>query len=92
VPAHLNEISPSEVRGTFPGTVYQLGNLIASVNAILQAGIAASTGGNYGLALALVAIVSALVIALAMTYGPQAQDVEMVEAPQGSIGTPSFKS
>jgi MFS transporter, SHS family, lactate transporter len=30
IPAHLNEISPTLARGTFPGFVYQLGNLIAS--------------------------------------------------------------
>jgi MFS transporter, SHS family, lactate transporter len=77
VPAHLNEISPKGERGTFPGTVYQLGNLIASVNAVLQTSIAEHTGGNYAIALAGVAIVSSLVIALFMGLGPQAQDVEM---------------
>lgn len=30
IPAHLNEIAPGLARGTFPGFVYQLGNLIAS--------------------------------------------------------------
>jgi MFS transporter, SHS family, lactate transporter len=30
IPAHLNEIAPALARGTFPGFVYQLGNLIAS--------------------------------------------------------------
>jgi SHS family lactate transporter-like MFS transporter len=78
VPAHLNEISPRDARGTFPGTVYQLGNLLASVNAVLQTSIAERTGGNYAIALAGVAIVSALAIALFMGLGPQAQDVEMV--------------
>jgi SHS family lactate transporter-like MFS transporter len=33
IPAHLNEISPPQVRGTFPGFTYQLGNLI-SANAL----------------------------------------------------------
>ena len=33
VPAHLNELSPHEVRGTFPGFAYQTGNLLASANA-----------------------------------------------------------
>jgi SHS family lactate transporter-like MFS transporter len=33
VPAHLNELSPAEVRGTFPGFTYQIGNLLASANA-----------------------------------------------------------
>jgi MFS transporter, SHS family, lactate transporter len=77
VPAHLNEISPRDARGTFPGTVYQLGNLLASVNAVMQTSIAERTGGNYAVALAGVAIVSALAIALFMGFGPQAQDVDM---------------
>ena len=49
VPVHLNELSPDNARGTFPGFVYQLGNLIASVNAPLQAALAAHWGGNYAL-------------------------------------------
>lgn len=77
VPAHLNELSPSDSRGTFPGTVYQLGNLIASVNAVLQTGVAERTGGNYSIALAAVAICAALAIALCMKFGPEAKDVEM---------------
>jgi hypothetical protein len=40
IPVHLNELSPDDSRGV-PGFVYQLGNLIASFNATLQAGIAA---------------------------------------------------
>ena len=78
VPAHLNELSPSGTRGTFPGTVYQLGNLIASVNAILQTTVAERTGGNYAIALAAVAICAVLVIAVCMKFGPEKQDVELV--------------
>jgi SHS family lactate transporter-like MFS transporter len=40
VPVHLNELSPDGIRATFPGFVYQLGNLIASRNAPLQTSIA----------------------------------------------------
>jgi len=47
VPVHLNELSPDTGRGTFPGFVYQLGNLLASVNATLQVGIASHFGENY---------------------------------------------
>jgi SHS family lactate transporter-like MFS transporter len=77
VPAHLNELSPSDARGTFPGTVYQLGNLIASVNAVLQTTVAERSGGNYAVALASVAVCACLVIALCMKFGPEAKDVEM---------------
>lgn len=71
IPAHLNELSPSEVRGTFPGLTYQLGNLVAAgipqIEAIIAAKIALPAGGaNYGGALALVtAIVLASVITVA---------------------------
>ncbi|MGA7908271.1 MAG: MFS transporter [Candidatus Sulfotelmatobacter sp.] len=37
IPAHLNELSPPAVRGTFPGFAYQLGNLLASRNSVIQA-------------------------------------------------------
>lgn len=77
VPVHLNELSPPGVRGTFAGTVYQLGNLIASVNAVFQAEFAQSRGGNYSIALAVVACFAALLIAVMMYLGPEAKDAEM---------------
>ncbi len=40
IPAHLNELSPPEVRGTFPGFAYQLGNLLSSRNVVIQARLA----------------------------------------------------
>jgi SHS family lactate transporter-like MFS transporter len=76
IPVHLNELSPDEARGTFPGFTYQIGNLIASVNATLQAEIAAHTGGNYALALALVAGVVAIVIAILTALGTEAKGVQ----------------
>jgi MFS transporter, SHS family, lactate transporter len=75
IPVHLNELSPDEARGTFPGFVYQLGNLLASVNATLQAGIAAHYGGNYGLALAVVIAVVAIAIALLTGFGVEAKGI-----------------
>ncbi|MGZ5940174.1 MAG: MFS transporter, partial [Rhizomicrobium sp.] len=69
VPAHLNELSPAEARGTFPGTVYQLGNFIASSNAVLQARIAENHNNNYSLALAGVAVTAALAVALLAWLG-----------------------
>jgi MFS transporter, SHS family, lactate transporter len=75
VPVHLNELSPDEARGTFPGFVYQLGNLIASVNATLQAGIAAHYGGDYAFALAIVAGVVAVAIVILTALGTEARGV-----------------
>jgi len=73
IPVHLNELSPDEARGTFPGFVYQVGNLIASVNATLQAGMAVHYGGNYALALAAVAGTVAVVIVVLAVFGPEAK-------------------
>jgi SHS family lactate transporter-like MFS transporter len=44
IPAHLNEISPDLARGTFPGFVYQLGNLIASGTLQIIATLAVAYG------------------------------------------------
>ena len=75
IPVHLNELSPDDARGTFPGFVYQLGNLIASVNATLQAGIAVRYGGNYAIALAVVAGTVAVVIMVLTALGTEAKGV-----------------
>ena len=75
IPVHLNELSPDEARGTFPGFVYQLGNLIASVNAPLQASIAAHYGGNYSIALAAVAGTVAVAIVVLTAAGTEAKGV-----------------
>jgi MFS transporter, SHS family, lactate transporter len=79
VPAHLNELSPAEVRGTFPGFTYQLGNLFASVNYTLQSGLADRFHGDYGLALAIVVAIVAVVLALLAGFGPEAKDTAFVE-------------
>ena len=79
VPVHLNELSPGAVRGMFPGFAYQLGNLIASRNAVIQAGIAADHGGNYGLALAIVAGITVVVIVIWTAVGPERRDVDFLE-------------
>jgi SHS family lactate transporter-like MFS transporter len=73
VPVHLNEISPAALRGTFPGFAYQLGNLLASYNATLQAGLAVDHGGNYAFALAIVAGSAAVAVALLAGFGKEAR-------------------
>ncbi|WP_242186463.1 MFS transporter [Sphingomonas sp. CARO-RG-8B-R24-01] len=78
VPVHLNELSPAAVRGMFPGFAYQLGNLIASRNGPLQAGIAQANHGNYGLAMALVAGVTVVVLIGWTAFGPERRNVDFV--------------
>ncbi len=84
IPAYLNELSPAAIRATFPGLVYQLGNLIASPNANLQVAIAHRTGGSLALPLALVVGTVALLIAILATLGPDSSD--------GPLADPTVRS
>jgi SHS family lactate transporter-like MFS transporter len=88
VPAHLNEISPAEARATFPGTVYQLGNFIASSNANLQLLLAGAFAGAYSIAMAIVAVAAAVVIAILASLGGEARDATLGAA-QGADGEPA---
>ena len=71
IPAHLNELAPGAARATIPAFVYQAGNFLASYNAPLQAKIAEGNGGDYGLALAIVAAVVAVVIVVVIRFSPE---------------------
>ena len=76
VPAYLNEISPPAIRATFPGAVYQLGNLLASANANIQVWLAAQFGG-ISWAMAAVVGAAALLITLLVATGREARHVRM---------------
>jgi len=75
VPAYLMEISPPQVRATFPGTMYQIGNFVASSNAVLQTWYATEHGDNYRVALAAVVLAAAVTIALLAGFGREAASV-----------------
>ena len=81
VPVHLNELSPPEVRGTFPGLAYQLGNFAAAYAAQQQAWLAehfrSATGQpNYALTMALVEAVVFLVIIFLAAIGREERGKE----------------
>ena len=67
---------------TFQVSFIKLGNLIASVNArrFQKAGIAAHYGGNYGLALAVVAGSVAIIIVVLTAVGTEAKGVVFTKA------------
>ncbi len=79
IPVHLNEISPDEIRATFPGFVYQLGNLLASGNATLQAQFAVDHGNNYGMALATVAGIVAVLICVFIVFSRERRGIDMTQ-------------
>ena len=76
VPVHLNELSPGEFRGTFPGLAYQLGNFAAAYAAQQQAWLAdhfrdANGNPNYALTMASVECFVFLAIILLAAIGPE---------------------
>jgi SHS family lactate transporter-like MFS transporter len=81
IPAHLNELSPPEVRGTFPGFAYQLGNFFAAANLTIQAAVADHFGGNYGISMAIISGLIAIAVAGFAGFGPQAKEVEFTHMP-----------
>jgi len=80
IPVHLNEISPDEIRATFPGLVYQLGNLIASVNGPLQSKIAEIHGNNYALVMAVVIGIVAVVICVLIPFSRERRGIDMTQS------------
>jgi SHS family lactate transporter-like MFS transporter len=78
VPAHLNELSPPAVRGTFPGLAYQLGNLLASRNQVLQAKIAEQRyGGLFAPVLAWTLLIVAALVAVVTGSGRERKGADM---------------
>jgi SHS family lactate transporter-like MFS transporter len=70
VPAHLNELSPSAVRGTFPGFAYQLGNLLASWNIKVQTRLVEQRfGGLFAPVMAWTVLIIATLVALVTWSG-----------------------
>ena len=81
VPVHLNELSPAEFRGTFPGLAYQLGNFAAAYAAQQQAWLAehfpsANGEPNYALTMALVEAVVFLAIIFLAAIGREERGKE----------------
>ncbi len=81
VPVHLNELSPPEYRGTFPGLAYQLGNFAAAYAAQQQARLAqhfhdANGHANYALTMAAVALAVFIAIIVLTAIGREARGIE----------------
>jgi MFS transporter, SHS family, lactate transporter len=80
IPAHLNELSPPSTRATFPGLAYQLGNLFASKNAVLQAvAVEKYYDGRYAPVLAWTVLGVAVLIALVTLAGREASGADLTQ-------------
>ena len=81
IPAHLNELSPAAVRGTFPGFAYQIGNLLSARNVVIQAGVAEDHyGGLFAPMMAWTVLLTAILVALATRLGPERQGCDLSNA------------
>src|SRR6266852_3230767 len=70
IPAHINELSPDQLRGFFPGFAYQLGVLVAAGSPYFEALMAKRMG--YGQAMGLFALVVLLIGSIVIVLGPEA--------------------
>lgn len=78
IPAHLNELSPPSVRGTLPGFAYQLGNLLSSRNAVIQAKLAERQfAGRYPPVLAWTVLLIASMVAIVTLMGKERRGADL---------------
>src|SRR5579872_603898 len=89
IPVHLNELSPADMRGAFPGYAYQVGNLLASGNAVWQVQLAEARHNDYSLAMAVVAGAAAIAIAAWTIFGPERRQTSFAAGPSPAGGQSS---
>ncbi len=78
IPAHLNELSPPAVRGTFPGFAYQIGNLLSSRNVVIQAKLAEQRyGGVFAPVLAWTVLIVATLVAVVTWSGRERRGADL---------------
>jgi MFS transporter, SHS family, lactate transporter len=78
IPAHLNELSPPAVRGTFPGFAYQLGNLLSSWNGVKQARLAEQRyGGVFAPVMAWTVLLVASLVAMVTWSGRERRGADL---------------
>jgi SHS family lactate transporter-like MFS transporter len=82
IPVHLNELSPGELRGFFPGFAYQLGVLFASSITVIEAVLAKHL--TYAQSLGLLAGIVLLIGAPVIGLGPEAKGVAFGKAESSS--------
>jgi len=73
IPAHINELSPGQLRGFFPGFAYQLGVLLASSITYIEAVLGEHF--TYAQAMGILAAAMLLTAAVVIALGPEAKGV-----------------
>jgi SHS family lactate transporter-like MFS transporter len=78
IPVHINELSPPQLRGFFPGFAYQTGVLIASTIAYIEAVLGEHF--SYATSMAGLAAIVLLIGAVDIWLGPEAKGVAFVKS------------
>ncbi|MBV9012705.1 MAG: MFS transporter [Pseudonocardiales bacterium] len=82
IPAHLTEMSPDAIRGSYPGLTYQLGNLLAALNLPIQQALAEHHGYSFALTATMIPVLVVVIVLTAI--GPEAKGIRFGEAPLAS--------
>lgn len=77
IPAHINELSPGALRGFFPGFAYQLGVLIASGIAYIEAVLAQHV--SYATSMELLAGAVLILGVIIVIAGPEARGIHFID-------------
>lgn len=78
IPAHLNELSPPGMRGTFPGFAYQLGNFLSSKNSVIQAKLVERRyGGRFSPVLGWTVLLVASLVAVTTWSGRERRGADL---------------
>jgi SHS family lactate transporter-like MFS transporter len=79
IPAHLTEMSPDAIRGSYPGVTYQLGNLFASLNLPIQEKLAEHHSYSFALMSTVIPVLVAVIVLTAI--GKEAKGIRFGSAP-----------
>jgi SHS family lactate transporter-like MFS transporter len=86
IPAHINELSPPEARGFFPGFCYQIGSLVSAGSAYIEARFAEVF--SYSTAMGVMAGLVLLLAAITVGLGPENRNRVFVHSKPGGPGGP----
>ena len=77
IPAHINELSPPQLRGFFPGFVYQLGVLCAASISYIEARMGEHLTYSRAMSMSMAVVLTCLW--LIIKFGPEAKGVAFVK-------------
>jgi SHS family lactate transporter-like MFS transporter len=84
MPAHINELSPPQLRGFFPGFVYQMGVLCAASISYIEARLGEHISYSRAMSWSMVVVLACLLLTIA--FGPEAKGIAFVKPKEAAAG------